>query len=215
MKRNITYVCLLVGFVLMSLQMQAQAPSLRYDFTQRFNQQYFNYNQARPLDYLESKTDTSSWSGHSPKKAALLAMVPGFGQIYNRKYWKVPLVWGGLGVMSYYVVENNKEYQRFREGYIAKYENIEADSAIHIDKFPLYTLEQLKDDKNLYWKKRDRMILFMAGFYIITIIDATVDAHLYSFDISDDLSMNVFPDIQLRNSFSPTETYGVRFRLNF
>lgn len=128
---------------------------------------------------------------HSPKKAVLLALaLPGSGQIYNKKYWKLPLVYGGLiGSVSYTIFNHNK-FKEFDEALAIRNAGKEG----VVDKFVgKYDDESLSRITLEYRNERDRGILITAGVYILQMVDAYVDAHLFDFDISDDLSLNVSP----------------------
>lgn len=142
----------------------------------------------------EVEEDTTTYSEaykldsayHSPRKAAYLAIVPGLGQIYNKKYWKVPIVYAGFGTLAYFIHFNQKGYLKWKQAYIDF-----PDYDLEYD-FPL-TLEQIDRTKNSYKRYRDLSIIGTAGFYILQIIDATVDAYLFDWDISEDLSMKLEP----------------------
>ena len=138
------------------------------------------------------------------KKATTLSTIcPGAGQVYNKSYWRVPIVLGGLASTIYTIDWNNRGYQRFKTAYtlLADYESI-TDPALRNEKYPngapdefrgAYSSTFLKNLKDSYRRNRDLCILLTAGVYLLQIIDAHVDAHLQDFDISDDLTMNVEP----------------------
>ena len=155
---------------------------------------------------------------HSPRKAALYsAVMPGLGQIYNRKYWKVPIVYAGYATLGYFVYFNSTHYVTYRDAYIdftdnnpktTSYFSIisgSIDPAIY-DKelYPnSYNKEdydwmeqQLKDYMNFYKRNRDLSLIGIAGWYILTILDAVVDAQLFHFDIDPDLSLRVIPAVR-------------------
>lgn len=132
------------------------------------------------------------------KKATTLSTIcPGAGQIYNKSYWRVPIVIGGLASTIYTIDWNNRGYKRFKTAYTLRvdYEN-------NPEKYPggsadefrgAYSATFLKNLKDSYRRNRDLCILLTAGVYMLNIIDAHVDAHLQDYDISDDLSMNIEP----------------------
>ena len=132
------------------------------------------------------------------KKATTLSTIcPGAGQIYNKSYWRVPIVIGGLASTIYTIDWNNRGYKRFKTAYTlrADYDknpqNYPSGSA---DEFRgMYSATFLKNLKDSYRRNRDLCILLTAGVYLLQIIDAHVDAHLQDYDISDDLSMNIEP----------------------
>ncbi len=148
----------------------------------------------------------------SPKKASIYAaLFPGLGQIYNRKYWKLPIVYGGYAGLIYVLGWNNNQYQDFFQGYriIAQYNSAsdmkpeERDFLDNLIKNPSISLDnpstfkyistQLKSGKDYYRRNRDLTIIGIAALHVLSIIDASVDANLFDFDISDDLSMRIEP----------------------
>lgn len=155
---------------------------------------------------------------HSPRKAALYsAVMPGLGQIYNRKYWKVPLVYAGYATLGYFVYFNSTHYVTYRDAYIDFTDNnpgttsyfsiISRDidpSVYDKELYPnTYNKEdydwmeqQLKDYMNFYKRNRDLSLIGMAGWYVLTILDAVVDAQLFHFDIDPDLSLHVIPAVR-------------------
>jgi hypothetical protein len=127
---------------------------------------------------------------HSPTKAAWRAAVlPGWGQIYNRKYWKLPLVYGGLGGLGYWVGINAVEHRQYRRSYIAKTD----EDAGFADPFPGLPESSVLSAREFYRRQLDASILLTVAFYGLQIVDAVVDAHLFEFDVSDDLSLQASP----------------------
>jgi hypothetical protein len=127
---------------------------------------------------------------HSPKKAALMsAIIPGLGQAYNKKYWKIPIIYAGLAGLSYAVIENNKMHKELRAEYISRLKN---DTVLN---FEGLSIDNLAVYKETYRKNRDLLIIGALGFYILNIVDASVDAHLFTFDVSDDLSFKLRPTL--------------------
>ncbi|PBQ31555.1 hypothetical protein CNR22_07170 [Sphingobacteriaceae bacterium] len=124
-----------------------------------------------------------------PRRASTLsAILPGLGQVYNKKYWKVPIIYVGLGGFGYMFVTNNREYNYYRQNLRA-----EADLDPLTINETRYNTSQLQVQKVTYRKKRDIAILGIAILYILNIVDANVDAHLKTFDVSDDLSLQIDP----------------------
>ncbi|MCR5044511.1 MAG: hypothetical protein K6A93_10345 [Bacteroidaceae bacterium] len=165
-----------------------------------------------------------------PKKALWLAIVfPGGGQIYNRKYWKLPLVYGGFLGCIYAMTWNNTMYRDYSQAYIdimdsdentKSYENfipvrydVKANQAHLQDVF--------RRKKNYYRRFRDLSMFCMIGVYALSIIDAYVDAELSSFDISRDLTMKVSPTVinekysAMRASGLSSSAYGLQCSFNF
>ena len=134
----------------------------------------------------------------SVTKATTLSLIcPGAGQIYNKSYWRVPIVVGGFASTIYCIDWNNRGYQRFKKAY-----RLRADYDQNPDLYPngsadefkgRYASSFLKNLRNSYRRNRDLCIILTAGLYILQAIDAHVDAHLRDYDVSDDLSVNVTP----------------------
>ena len=136
----------------------------------------------------------------SPKKAAIYsAVIPGSGQIYTKKYWKVPIIYGGLVTSAYFVNDNNNQYNEYRDASLLSYETGEEQLG--------YTYSELIILKDHYKRNREISYFSFVGVYILNIIDASVNAHLFHFDVSDDISLNIRP----YSTFSNT---GVSFSLN-
>jgi hypothetical protein len=168
----------------------------------------------------------------SPKKASIYAaLFPGLGQVYNRKYWKLPIVYGGYAGLIYVLGWNNNNYKDFFQGYriIAQYgsaESLKTEERSFLDnliKNPSVSLDnpatfkyiatQLKSGKDYYRRNRDLTIIGIAALHVLSIIDASVDANLFDFDISDDLSMRVEP--MPINLGSQNYVMGLNVAINF
>lgn len=150
---------------------------------------------------------------YSPKKASIYAaLFPGLGQVYNEKYWKLPIIYGGYAGLIYVLGWNNNQYKDFFDGYrtISKYETVEQMSKADKDylnnlfRYPYLNLNNypsqfnslktlLKGGKDFYRRSRDMSVIFIAALHVLSIIDASVDANLSDFDISDSLSMHIEP----------------------
>ena len=140
----------------------------------------------------------------NPTKATWLALViPGGGQIYNRKYWKLPIIYGGFAGCAYALTWNNKMYKDYMQAYKdAALGNWEANSSHdlvppgYLDRTPKTQItETLRKRKDTYRRYRDLSIFAFIGVYLISVIDAYVDAELSNFDITPDLSMRVEPAV--------------------
>lgn len=157
------------------------------------------------LPVKKQKRDWKTWRPN-PKKALWLAIViPGAGQIYNRKYWKLPIVYGGFVGCAYAMRWNNMMYKDYSQAYIdltdddpntKSYERFQQFSNRITDANIQRRYQELfKNRKNRFRRWRDLSFFVMCGVYAISIIDAYVDASLSEFDISDDLTMRVAPTI--------------------
>ena len=155
------------------------------------------------------KRDWSTWRP-TPKRALWLALVlPGAGQIYNRKYWKLPIVYGGFVGCVYAIRWNNQMYHDYSQAYMDLVDN---DSQTHsYDQFlhlgNKITPENIERYKELFRKRKDRYrrwrdlsIFTMIGVYVLSVIDAYVDASLSEFDISDNLTLRVSPTLINHNA---------------
>lgn len=146
---------------------------------------------------------------HSAKKAAIYAAaLPGLGHIYNKKYWKLPLVYGGLGTSVYFIVRNRSFYNEFLTSYKAR---IDDDPNTNDFLYSNLSDGQVLENLELTRTWLELSIIATAGVYLLQIVDATVDAHLFDFDVSEDLSLKVNPFYQPL----PFETAGVTLTLNF
>lgn len=136
----------------------------------------------------------------SPKNALLLtAVMPGLGQIYNKKYWKLPIVYGGVGSMVYLIIRNSKQYNRYKTALIMR-DNGECDEFSDCETetpTPLLSDSDLRTFRNEALKNRELSYIGLAFSYILTGVDAFVDAHLQGFDVSDDLTLEWQPHYQL------------------
>ena len=138
---------------------------------------------------------------HSPRKAAIRsAILPGWGQIYNKKYWKLPLVYGALGVTGYIFFDNLKTYREYRFAYAARYKAQQPpplqDSTDYFTlkpEYKIYQPESIRAARDRFRKYIDYSVLFFIVFWGLNVVDATVDAHLKSFDVSPNLSFRIKP----------------------
>ncbi|HTF05216.1 MAG TPA: DUF5683 domain-containing protein, partial [Bacteroidia bacterium] len=136
------------------------------------------------------------------------ALVPGLGQIYNKKYWKLPIVYAGMGGTLYGVLWNHKYFKYYRNCLRARYD----DDVNTIDPLPLYPDDVLVTYKNYYQRYRDLCFIGMAAVYTLQILDAAVDAHLFYFDVGPDLSFHWQPEVS-GDAYGPT--CGIGFGLTF
>ena len=170
--------------------------------------------------------DQVNWQPNS-SKALLWALLPGGGQIYNRKYWKLPIVWGAFMTCYYSVTWNHRQYQ----DYHAAYRDLSSEdpskntswlafapAGAKAEDYKTYqaTLKStLKRGNDFYRRYRDLSILASVLVYGLSILDAYVDAELYTFDISPDLSLRVAPEVGLPKLGIPSYQLGVNCSLTF
>lgn len=168
--------------------------------------------------------DAKVWTPN-PTKATWLAVVfPGAGQIYNRKYWKLPIVYGGLAGCAYALSWNGKMYKDYSQGYLDLMDS-DPSTDSYLDFFANrktnYSESQLqslfKKRKDTYRRYRDMSIFAFIGVYLISIVDAYVDAELSNFDITPDISMHVEPAVINSNYGSPSKSraWGLQCALRF
>jgi len=140
---------------------------------------------------------------HSPRRATIYsAVLPGLGQIYNRKYWKLPIVYGGFVTLGYFINFNNELYVKYKQAYsdiIDTDPNTNSFKKLNVnpiffepDKISQLT-ERLRLAKDGSRRNRDLVVISTAVFYALNIIDASVDANFFNFDIGDDLTINWVP----------------------
>lgn len=148
-------------------------------------------------------------SKKAPLKAVLFSIIPGGGQAFNRKFWKLPIVYTGMGVAGYFVVKNTREHRQYK---IAFQHRVDADSLMTIDSFPQYDVAGLEALRNNNRKDLEIAYFAMVGVYLLSGIEAFVDSHLKTFDISDDLSMRIAPKLLLQHGIrQPGIGVGVTF----
>ena len=141
----------------------------------------------------------------APARAAFYsAILPGLGQAYNKKYWKIPIVYGAIGTGIYFYSTNNQEYQRFRDAYKQRLQGLD-------DEFKdQYSDATLINAQRTFQRNRDLSLIITIGLYVLNIVEANVDAHLKQFNVSDDLSFRpeVYPnDINQQQNLGLTMTY--------
>ncbi len=138
--------------------------------------------------------DTLYYSKHSANKASIYsAILPGLGQVYNKKYWKVPIIYAGFGTLAYSYYFNDKKYSSYKNEFYIRINN---DSTNFNPDLKIYSTENIQELKNYYQRNRELSLITSGLWYILNIIDAAVDAHLYEFDVSDDLSFTIKPIVK-------------------
>lgn len=162
-------------------------------------------------DTVSKEKDYKPYNALAPAKAAFYsAILPGLGQAYNDRYWKIPLVYAGIGTGVYFYINNNKEWNRYRDAYKNRL-------AGRKDEFTVNGEERISDDgliraQEFYRRNKEISILVIAGFYVLNIIDANVDAHLQQFNVSEDLTLQ--PNMGLDN-FTGKSRYGLSLNYKF
>ena len=154
----------------------------------------------------------------SPAKAAFYsAILPGLGQAYNKKYWKIPIVYAAIGTGVYFYIENNKQYNRYRDAYKRRLAGF-TDDEFYFDSqgvelnTPRVSTDRLEDAQDLFRKNKELSLLVTIGFYALNIIDANVDAHLLQYNVDENLSLS--PHYEL-NEFDATSNLGLTLNFKF
>ena len=159
---------------------------------------------------------------HSPKAATIMsACLPGLGQVYNGKWWKVPIVYAGLGGLGYLSYNNYYEYRSYLHAYEYKTGDLPEGATLNQHETELanrYADGQLQTYKESYRRSFELYTILTVAWYGLNIVDACVDGHLYTYDISDDLSLNIDPYLRPYETPIPMPQYaqvGLSFKLNF
>jgi hypothetical protein len=145
-------------------------------------------------------------------------MIPGWGQIYNKKYWKLPLVYAAIGIPAYTFTFNRKWYNKtkYALSIVANDRYNDPDSLLKVDPALRFLVDQkeqgaLVNYRNEYRRDMDYSILFTLLMWGLNVVDATVDAHLKGFDVGDELSLRIKPSV-LPNTMTPALSLVVNFR---
>lgn len=229
---------ILVLFIyLITFGVQAQVDSLKTHFLKDTVATSFDQT-VIPAKLAELVPDSLKPKAFKPDPAKVVwmaAILPGYGQILNRKYWKLPIVYGGFLGMAYLISWNSTYYNSYKTAYLDIYRyNTDATYKSIVDKNPnaasfiqilpkgrkiddyggITTFTQLlKSKQDSYRRYRDLSIIATVGYYALTIVDAFVDAQLYDFDISPDLSMNIQPTL-LQDGLGTPNTLAMRCSIN-
>lgn len=146
---------------------------------------------------------------HSALKAGLFSTaLPGLGQVYNQKYWKIPIIYVAFGALAYSIQFNGSRFFQYRDAHGKRIDN---DSTTVDQYVGQYNANQLKTLRDFYQRRYELSIIGAGVVYILNIIDATVDAHLYNFNVSDNLSLEVQP--RFRYSADPGSFHGVSIKM--
>lgn len=163
------------------------------------------------LDTMERGAEKQEWKPN-PKTALYLSLVPcaGLGQIYNKKYWKLPIVYGGYAALIYGIIYNGKKHNEYKRAYVSIADGDDNTNAWQ-SKIPNGQTTETVDMQWLtsslqtryirFRRYRDYCILGTVAMYALTMLDAYVDAQLFDFDISNDLSLHWEPEIDMREGF--------------
>jgi hypothetical protein len=143
----------------------------------------------------------STTKKHSPKKATFRsAVLPGWGQAYNKKYWKIPIVYGALGTTAVIFFYNLKTYKDLKQAYIYISDTIPSNNDLIKSEFKNLSPESIRAYRNSFRQNVDYSVLFFLVFWGLNVVDATVDAHLKAFDVSNDITLKVKPNLKLNTA---------------
>ena len=181
-----------------------------------------------PSDSLQKAIDVNRWVPNPTKATWLALVIPGGGQIYNRKFWKLPIFYGGFAGCAYALTWNGNMYRDYSDAYRDAVNGNWSSSSITDLLPPGYTgsisqsqlVETLRRRKDMYRRYRDLSIFAFIAVYLLSVVDAYVDAELSNFDITPDLSMKVEPAIidqynQSHVSFTKGKSVGLQCSFRF
>ncbi len=154
----------------------------------------------------------------APSKAAFYsAVLPGLGQIYNKRYWKVPIVWGAIGWGAYQFIDTNNRYNFFRDIFKSRRAGFTSDELFDRNGDgigPDFSDDSLQDAQERLQRDRDLWLVVTIGFYALNIIDANVDAHLKQYNVDEQLGYEIKPYFDF-NEITGNMNYGFAIVLTF
>lgn len=164
-------------------------------------------------DTSASEADTIIYT-HSPKKATVFsAVLPGLGQVYNKKVWKVPIIYAGFGALGYFVSFNNRYYKKFKSAYQMRLNNDPNFNNVYPE-YSYLTDQSLQLAMNTYRRWRDMNAMGFIALYVLQVIDANVDANFFYYDISKDITLKVSPGV-VGNDNLLGYAVGLKINLHF
>ncbi|HWY38434.1 MAG TPA: DUF5683 domain-containing protein [Bacteroidia bacterium] len=175
----------------------------------------FAFNNSSIPVFTDDKDDSlKKVINKDARKASIMsAVLPGLGQIYNKKYWKVPVIYAALGGLGYFAMQKNQEYQNYHNELIYRYAH--GDTLKNDPGFSKYTTDQVNTLKISAKKNRDFLFIGMGIVYLLNIIDANVSAHLKTFEVSDKLSLGIRPKAFYCRNSAYGVAGGITIALNF
>nr|WP_279346978.1 DUF5683 domain-containing protein [Gramella sp. AN32] len=155
---------------------------------------------------IQKEKKYEPYNALAPSKAAFYsAILPGLGQAYNGSWWKIPIAYGGLGTGIYFYLDNDKQYDRYRDAYKNRISDRPDEFQGRISTDALIRAQQF------YQKNKEISILVTVGIYVLNIVDANVEAHLRQFNVNDDLTFKP----NLDQDFIGNTNYGLSLNFNF
>jgi hypothetical protein len=188
----------------------------------------------KPRPKLDLQPQTTKFKPNPQRAWMMAAVFPGVGQVYNRQYWKLPIVYGGFFGFLYAITWNNKNYSDYSNAYFdLVIDNQNDPTGEHPDRWSQRWQDfvpanvdpatyfrnssfqsNLKSGKDFYRRNRDLSIILSVVFYLICVADAYVDAQMFDFDVSPDISLNINPAIKYL-PHGGTRCYGLNLTVNF
>jgi len=166
-------------------------------------------------DSVSFKKAKKEFDPLAPSRAAFYsAVLPGLGQIYNKKYWKAPIAWGLIGGSAYMYGWNNEQYNRFRTAFKRRQAGFTDDEFNGEGTLPFFDVDRLENQQERFQNDRDLWLVAAIGMYVLNIVDANVDAHLKQFNIDDDLSLDFEPYLDF-NQVTNSPNYGMALIIKF
>lgn len=212
MSKNLVFLCLLLYPVLFSLAQEGQNESPQDSVLQ---------NSKKQKIIVEDKVEKKRINPLAPSKAAFYsAVLPGLGQAYNKRYWKIPIVIGAIGVGIYAYKYNDDLYDRFRTAFKRRKAGFTDDEFYDVNGSgivpgtPDLSDSALQDGQERYQRDRDLALFITLALYALNIIDANVDAHLKQFNVDDDLGLDIKPYLEY-NPIVGDPNYGVALTIKF
>ena len=212
MSKNLVFWCLLLFPVLFSLAQEGQKESPKDSVPQNSKKQKIT---------VEGKVEKKRINPLAPSKAAFYsAVLPGLGQAYNKRYWKIPIVIGAIGVGIYAYTYNDDLYDRYRTAFKRRKAGFTDDEFYDVNGSgivpgsPDLSDNALQDAQERYQRDRDLALVITLAFYALNIIDANVDAHLKQFNVDDDLGLDIKPYLEY-NPIVGDPNYGVALTIKF
>lgn len=177
----------------------------------------------RQTTSVQEQDNTTVTKKHNPKKATIYsAVLPGLGQAYNKKYWKIPIIYAGIGTIFYIADMNGDSYRDYRDAFDYQ-AGLKTDVNEEIQSLAnRYSSTNLISLRDYYRRNMELSWIIMAVWYGVNIIDACVDAHFFEYDIGDDLTLKVEPMVQTNyaywehgTGYGSGNNYGISMKLKF
>ena len=205
----VAYIVVAVLIYSGSVSAQNRKPTVAADSTTEIKNPAFTKDTG--VNVVKGDT-TKTVSKHDPGKATLRSLIlPGWGQAYNREYWKIPIIYGVLGTIAGFYIYNNTWYKKTREAHdIRVNRNNTADTALIDPKLQPLSAQSLQSYRNSFRRDRDYSALYFIMAWGLNVVDATVFGHLKDFNVSEDLTLKVNPVIRSNGNAGVSLVLGYR-----